>query len=106
MQQFMLRASVALGLALSIALAACSSSSSPTMDAGGSDGPAAGTFGAACVTVTDTSTECMGKACTNAFDMTGHPVCSQTCTMLKANDPTCPNGSMGQFCNMKGYCKP
>jgi hypothetical protein len=48
----------------------------------------------------------MGKPCTNSFDMLGHNVCSQLCTMLKANDPSCPNGSMGQFCNMRGYCRP
>ena len=91
-------------LVLSLALAACSSdSSSPTPDA---SGPAPGTFGAACTTVSDTSSECMGKACTNSFDNIGHNVCSQTCTMVKATDPSCPNGSMGQFCNMKGYCRP
>jgi hypothetical protein len=94
-------------LALSLALCACSSSSSPAADAGGSsDGPAAGAFGASCTTVTDTSSECMGKACTNSLDNLGHNVCSQTCTMLKATDPSCPTGSMGQFCNMKGYCRP
>lgn len=101
--QFMLRVSIALGLAL----AACSSSSSPAVDAGGTDGPAPGTFGAACTTVTDTSSECMGKACTNTIDMAGHPVCSQTCTMLKAMDPSCPTGVSGtKMCNMKGYCRP
>lgn len=95
-------------LILSLALAACSSNSpSPTPDASAdASGPAAGAFGAACTTVSDTSSECMGKACTNSFDNLGHNVCSQKCTMLKATDPTCPNGSMGQFCNMKGYCRP
>jgi hypothetical protein len=91
-------------LVLSLALAACSSSSpAPAPDA---SGPAPGSFGAACTTVSDTSSECMGKACTNTIDMAGHNVCSQLCTMLKAMDPTCPNGSMGQSCNMKGYCRP
>jgi len=94
-------------LALSLALCACSSSSSPAVDAGGGgDGPAPGTFGAACTTVTDTSSECMGKACTNSIDNAGHNVCSQTCTLLNAQDPSCPNGSMGHKCNMKGYCRP
>jgi hypothetical protein len=88
-------------LALSLALCACSSSSSPpTPDA---SGPAAGTFGAACTTVSDTSSECMGKACTNSIDNLGHNACSQTCTILNAQDPSCPSGSMGQKCNMKGY---
>ena len=96
MQRFM--------LALSLALCACSSSSpAPAPDAAG---PAPGTFGATCTTVTDTSSECMGKPCTSSFDTLGHNVCSQLCTMLRANDPSCPNGSMGQFCNMKGYCRP
>lgn len=94
-------------LVLSLALAACSSSSSSTAaDAATSDGPAAGAFGATCTTVSDTSSECMGKACTNSFDNLGHNVCSQKCTLLKAADPSCPNGAMGQFCNMKGYCRP
>jgi len=93
-------------LALSLVLGACSSSSSPAVDAGGSDGPAPGAFGATCTTVSDTSSECMGKPCTNTFNMLPTPVCSQKCTMLKATDPTCPNGSMGQFCNMMGYCRP
>ena len=92
-------------LAWSFVLCACSGSApAPAPDA--SSGPAAGTFGATCTTPADMSSECMNKACTNSFDMTGHPVCSQLCTMLKATDPSCPNGSMGQFCNMKGYCKP
>jgi hypothetical protein len=95
-------------LAWSFVLSACSSSSSPpTPDASGdASGPAAGTFGAACTAVSDTSSECMGKACTNSFDNLGHNVCSQKCTMLNAQDPSCPNGSMGQKCNMKGYCRP
>jgi hypothetical protein len=96
-------------LVLSLVLCACSSSSSsPTPDASTPDasGPAPGMFGATCTTVTDTSSECMGKVCTNSFNQFPTPVCSQTCTMHMANDPSCPNGSMGQFCNMKGYCRP
>lgn len=91
-------------LALSLALCACSSSTSmPSPDA---SGPAPGTFGAACTTVADMSSECMNKPCTSSFDMVGHPVCSQHCTMFKAADPSCPNGSTGQFCNMQGFCRP
>jgi hypothetical protein len=91
-------------LALSLVLCACSGSTPAlTPDA---SGPAPGTFGAACTTVADMSSECMNKPCTSSFDMTGHPVCSQLCTMLKAMDPSCPTGSMGQFCNLKGYCRP
>jgi len=26
--------------------------------------------------------------------------------MFKAMDDSCPTGSMGKFCNGKGYCKP
>jgi hypothetical protein len=67
-------------LALALVLSACSSSSSsPAMDAG-TDGLAPGSFGASCTTVTDNSSECMGKPC--------------------------PSGSMGPKCNMKGYCRP
>jgi len=36
--------------------------------------------------------------------MLGHPVCSQQCTY--GDNSTCPSGSMGQKCNMKGYCRP
>jgi len=91
-------------LALSLALCACSSNSpAPAPDA---SGPASGTFGATCTTVSDTSSECMSKPCTNSIDNLGHNVCSQTCTMLKAADPSCPTGAMGKFCNMKGYCRP
>jgi hypothetical protein len=90
-------------LAWSLALSACSSNPAPAPDA---SGPAPGAFGATCTTVSDTSSECMGKPCTNSFDDLGHNACSQLCTMLKAADPSCPDGSMGKFCNMKGYCRP
>jgi hypothetical protein len=64
-----------------------------------------GAFGATCATVTDTdSTECDSGVCTDAFDMLGHPVCSQKCT--PGDGSTCPEGSEGKKCNMKGYCKP
>lgn len=90
-------------LAWSFVLAACSGSSpAPTPDASG-PGPRA--FGAACVTPSDTSTECDSGVCTNTFDMIGHPVCSQKCTF--GMDATCPAGSDGtKKCNMKGFCKP
>jgi len=80
--------------------------SKPVDAASGADGPAAGTFGAACTTVSDQSTECMSGVCTNTFDQLGHPVCSQRCTVLQGTDPTCPMGPSNQKCNMQGYCKP
>jgi hypothetical protein len=89
-------------LAWSLVLAACSGSSpAPTVDA---SGPAARQFGAACVTPSDTSTECDSGVCTSTFDMIGHPVCSQRCAF--GTDSTCPSGATGMKCNMKGYCKP
>lgn len=67
--------------------------------------PAARSFGAACTTAVDTgSTECDSGVCTNTFDQIGHPVCSQKCTA--GDGSTCPEGSEGKKCNMKGYCKP
>jgi hypothetical protein len=92
-------------LALSLVLCACSSDSpSPAPDA---SGPAPGTFGAACTTVSDTSSECMGKPCSNSFDTLGHNACSQSCTLLMQSDPSCPIGADGtKKCNIKGYCKP
>jgi len=71
----------------------------------GDSGPAPRTFGAECTTVVDTgSTECNSGVCTDSFDMIGHPVCSQKCS---TTDPsTCPSGSEGMKCNMRGYCKP
>ncbi len=66
---------------------------------------ATGAFGATCTTVVDTgSTECDSGVCTDAFDMLGHSVCSQKCT--PGDGSTCPEGSEGKKCNMKGYCKP
>ena len=89
-------------LACSFVLAACSGSSPPP--APDASGPAPRTFGAPCMTPSDTSTECDSGVCTNTFDMLGHPVCSQKCTF--GMDSTCPSGSSGMKCNMKGYCKP
>ena len=54
--------------------------------------------------VNNTSTECASHVCTDTFDMIGHPVCSQMCTV--GMDSACPAGSTGQKCNMKGFCKP
>jgi hypothetical protein len=87
-------------------LSSCSGDPPKTVDASTADGPAAGAFGAACVTATDTSTECVSGVCTSSIDTLGHPVCSKKCTVLGGTDPTCPTGSMGQKCNMKGYCRP
>ncbi|TMQ06392.1 MAG: hypothetical protein E6J90_27270 [Deltaproteobacteria bacterium] len=82
----------------SVVLCACSGTPAPAPDAGN------GTFGAACTMVSDTSTECASGVCTGSIDMIGHPVCSVKCTY--GMDATCPSGSMGMKCNMKGYCKP
>jgi len=90
---------LALGWMMALGLfVACSSDDDPS-------GPEPRKFGAECTTVTDTgSTECDSGVCTNTFDQIGHSVCSQKCTV---GDPTsCPTGSEGQKCNMKGYCKP
>ena len=86
-----------------LALAACSGSTPKTPDAGLGSNLA---FGAKCSVVSDTSTECTSGVCTNTIDQLGYPVCSQKCTVLGGTDTTCPSGSMGQKCNMKGYCRP
>ena len=88
--------------ALVLSTWACGSSNPPAADA-----PKAGSaaFGAACTVVTDTGTECAGGVCSDSFNMTA-PLCSQKCTLLMMTDPSCPTGSMGQKCNMKGYCRP
>jgi hypothetical protein len=86
-------------VALLLTFAGCSGSAPPAPD-----GPAPGTFGATCTVVSNTSTECQSGVCTDSINMLPHPVCSQTCTF--GNDSTCPAGSMGPKCNMKGYCRP
>jgi len=90
-------------------LVGCSSNDTPSkMDAsmGSGSGAGSGAFGAMCTVVTDTgSTECASGVCTDSFNMTT-PECSQKCTMLMAADPSCPSGSQGMKCNMKGYCRP
>jgi hypothetical protein len=90
--------------AWSFVLCACSGSAPPP----GPDaaGPAPRTFGAACGSASNNAPDCDSHVCTDTIDMAGHPVCSQQCTMLNAKDPSCPNGSKGMFCNMKGYCRP
>jgi len=88
-------------LVLIFAIGACGNSNPAPMDAPLTNQA----FGAHCTTVTNTSTECTSMVCTDAFDMLGH-ICSQTCTLLNMTDPSCPNGSMGQKCNMKGFCRP
>jgi hypothetical protein len=96
---------VRLTLALALALTACTGDS-PTQSDAAVDSPPAGSFGAPCTTVSDTSTECTSHVCTNSVDMAGTPLCSVKCTMLGSQDPVCPNGSQGMKCNSKGYCKP
>jgi hypothetical protein len=65
---------------------------------------APGAFGAPCTTVSNTSTECASGVCTDSFDQLPTPVCSEQCT--QADPTTCPVGSMGQKCNLEGYCRP
>lgn len=96
-----------LALVCAVSLAACTSKHTSTADAASMvDGPPPGTFGAKCTTVTDMSTECTSGVCTNTINMIPYPVCSQRCTVLGGMDPSCPNGSKGQKCNMQGYCRP
>ena len=96
-------------LVLAIALTACSTDSTvPTSDASMGSNTGSDTnlpFGATCTTPSDTSTECASGVCTNSFDMLGHSICSQKCTVLMGTDPSCPSGT-SQMCNKKGYCKP
>lgn len=74
-------------------------------DDDGGNTPAPRTFGAACTTVAESgSTECDSGVCTDSFDQIGHPVCSVKCTAGDAS--TCPEGSEGKKCNMRGFCKP
>lgn len=98
---------IILSYAIAIGLFACTTGGDdnpgtpdapPTIDA------AAGAFGAACTTVSNTSTECTSMVCTDSFDQIGHPVCSVQCT--QADPSVCPVGSMGQKCNLDGYCRP
>jgi hypothetical protein len=64
--------------------------------------PAAGGFGAPCTQVTDTgSTECQSGVCSSTFEQLGNR-CSLRCT----DAAECPQGSQGQKCNKKGYCRP
>ena len=98
--------------AIVLAFTACSSDPAPVADAAihvdapPPDGLAAGSFGAACTTVSDTSTECTSGVCTNTINMIPHPVCSKKCTVLGGTDPACPAGTMGTKCNQMGYCRP
>ena len=94
-------------LGIGLYYAACGGDDTPAkMDAAGSgSGIHNAAFGSACTVVSDTSTECASGVCTDSFNMLGI-VCSQKCTVLNGSDATCPNGSMGQKCNMKGYCRP
>lgn len=87
-------------VAVALLLAACSGDPPSSPDAS----TAKGAFGATCSVTSDMSTECESGVCTDSFDMLGHDVCSQKCDT--ATPTTCPSGSMGQKCNMKGYCKP
>ncbi len=94
-------------LLVMVAAAACSSDTTPpqTDAAGSGSNSGSAAFGAACTTASDTSTECASGVCTDSFNQTT-PLCSQKCTLLMMTDPSCPAGSQGQKCNMKGYCRP
>ena len=93
---------------LALAAACTGSESTPTIDGAAMETEDGGlkAFGQPCTTPSDMSTECESGVCTNSFDMLTTPVCSQKCTVLGGNDPTCPVGSMGQKCNRQGYCRP
>jgi hypothetical protein len=100
----------ALGLAVAFACAgagavACGSGTPLPADAAIDAKQGLG-FGSACTTVSDTSTECTSGVCTNTFNQSPTPLCSQKCTILGGSDATCPVGSMGQKCNQQGYCRP
>jgi len=84
----------------------CGGGDPTPIDAAPSVDAAKAAFGATCTVVSDTSTECASGVCTDSFNMSAAPLCSQKCTMTQSTDPTCPAGSMGMKCNMKGYCKP
>ena len=92
-------------LSLVTLFAACGGNDYPTggggnggSGAGGAGGMVAGAYGAACAMDAD----CTGPgAICVLFDQTGMQ-CSVACTMAS----TCPAGSMGQKCNMKGQCRP
>jgi len=102
---FALALSVASALAFSVACT--SGGTSPPADARMIDAKLSGLgFGSDCTVVSDTSTECTSGVCTNTFNMFPTPVCSKKCTVLGGTDTTCPTGSMGQKCNMQGYCRP
>lgn len=89
-------------LVFALLVSACGSETDdpPSEDAGmsitdGSTGTLA--FGAECVG----DSECMtGMICRN-FNMLG-----MVCTFACDEASTCPNGSMGQKCNMNGLCRP
>ena len=98
----MMRITVLVAAVACALVIACGSKDPPMADA-----PKAGSaaFGSACTTVSDTSTECTSGVCTDSINQLGI-VCSQKCTLLNMDDPSCPMGSMGKKCNMKGYCRP
>lgn len=49
-----------------------------------------------------------GYECTNAFNMFPTAICSVPCDTATglADGGTCPAGSQGSKCNMKGFCRP
>jgi len=92
------------GLLLLLASACTGSESTGRTDGpAGDDGGMGLPFGANCQVVTDTSTECATGAC-HHFDQ--FPSSPGLCTLKCTADSQCPAGSMGQKCNMQGYCRP
>jgi hypothetical protein len=68
--------------------------SSAQNDAGMGSGSAA--FGEACAQDSD----CTSATCRH-FEMLG-----DVCTALCTDNAACPSGTMGQKCNMNGFCRP
>src|SRR5262245_25216664 len=79
---------------------ACGGTDDPTSDAGvdvtRDAGDMMSAFGEACTQDSD----CMSNTC-RLFMMLGN-----VCTVLCTQPTECPSGSMGQKCNMMGFCRP
>jgi hypothetical protein len=75
---------------------ACGGTDEPTQDAGLAPGDMMTVFGGACAQDSD----CMSNTCRSFMQL------GNVCTALCTEDTMCPNGSMGQKCNMNGFCRP
>lgn len=92
-----------LALTFALALSACGGTEDDPIaqaDGGtmmdGSAGTGEAEFGAAC----GADGDCMSGAC-RQFNMLG-----MVCTILCTDNSMCPSASMGQKCNMNGFCRP